>query len=616
MKQKSPKSSKDYSLIAVLLLTGSYILLGGVIFYQLSYDLVSGRLQAQLSQIVSGNTAQIIDEGGLLRSVTDRTEGASVNSLQQQMQNQQLQIQQQQQDLQNQIQQQQQAIQTSIDETLVRPRLELNTDLLRSLQVQENDISENQRRINERFQSTQRQIEESRQQLDITQERLQESVRDIPTQDSSKSSQSNSSSSSSSVSDGESLRNIQDLSRVIEEIEVEQEERKSSIVQRLEESSSSAINEVREIEQSLPERLEGAQEATNQESQLSQVQQRIVRRPLSQEEVTRILEDENLSEDAREVIREVSTKTDDVVSEVDRALKRILSNTDQSLTEIEQTLDTYLDEVEQTVEARLRRDVDLSQNREEIAAQVQLLRQSIQIQKDRLIERGGEDLFRDDDGDGLSNYDENNIYGTDPQVASTAGSTRTDGQKIALGFNPLIPEDSEMDFESPKETGNIVGDLYEIASVSTTPVTSDDGREVSALTLSGEALPNSFVSVYVFSTPIVAVVKTDDQGNWTYTVKEELEDGRHEVYTASVNNTGKIIARSAPTSFVKRADAVEILRANDEGGVMNVPAVAESPDADLENRYILIGFGALVTVLLLAIIVVGYQVSQEEKRST
>lgn len=616
MKQKSPKSHKNYSLLAVLLLTGSYILLGGVIFYQLSYDLVSGRLQAQLSQIVRNDSAQIIDEGGSLRSASTRVESSNLGNINQRLEEQQAQIREQQQLIQNRVEQQQQSIRSLIDNNVLRPRLELNTELLRDLQVGESDISQSQQRINEQFEASQRQIEETRQRLEASQENLQNQAEGVRNQTPSSSSDSSSSSSSSSSSGDNRLRDIQDLSQVINEIEVEQKERKNSIINRLEESSSSAINEVREIEQSLPERLEGTQETTNQESQPSQVQQRVARRPLSEEEVTRILEDENLSDEAREVIREVSTRTDDVVSEVDRALKRILSNTDQSLSEIEQSLDTYLTEVESIVEGRLRRDVDLTQNREEIAGQVQLLRQSIQIQKDRLIERGGEDLFRDDDGDGLSNYDENNIYGTDPQSASTAGSALTDGQKIALGLNPLISEDVSMEFESPKETGNIVGDLYEIESVSTTPVTSEDGGEVNALTLSGEALPNSFVSVYVFSTPIVAVVKTDDQGNWTYTVREELEDGRHEVYTASVNNTGKIIARSAPTSFVKRAEAVEILRANDEGGAINVPAVAESPDTDLENRYILIGFVALVSVLLLAIIVVGYQVSQEEKKTS
>lgn len=598
MKQKSPKSHKDYSLIAVLLLTGSYILLGGVIFYQLSYDLVSGRLQAQLSQMITGNTAQIIDDGGALRSLSGRTESASLDSLTQQ-----LQVQQEQSRL------QQQSLTTSLNEELLKPKFELNTDLLKELQVDDSEINQIQTNLQETQlklqQDAQRQLEESKQ-------KLEEGISPIKNPDLSGngSISTDSSSSSSNTSQVDGLSNLEDLSRVIQEIESEQEQNKNSIVQELEESYSSAVNEVTqngrlglEGEEIIPQGPSGSQST-------------ITRRPLTEEEITRILEDENLSEEAREVIREVSTKTDDVVSEVDRALKRILSNTDQSLTEIEQSLETYLDEVETTVETRLQRDVDLSQNRQEIAAQVQLLRQSIQIQKDRLIERGGEDLFQDDDGDGLSNYDENNIYGTDPQVASTAGSGRTDGQKIALGFNPLVSEDVAMDFESPKETGNIVADLYEIASVATTSVITEDGREVDALTLSGQALPNSFVSVYVFSTPIVAVVKTDDQGNWSYTVKEELEDGRHEVYTASVNNTGKIIARSAPTSFVKRADAVEILRANDDSGQVNVPAVAESPDADLENRYILIGFAALVSVLLLAILVVGYQVSQEEKRST
>ncbi len=45
--------------------------------------------------------------------------------------------------------------------------------------------------------------------------------------------------------------------------------------------------------------------------------------------------------------------------------------------------------------------------------------------------------LRDSDGDGLSNHAEITIHGTDPQLADTSGDGIKDGDKVALGLDPL-----------------------------------------------------------------------------------------------------------------------------------------------------------------------------------
>ncbi|MBN1328417.1 MAG: hypothetical protein JXA54_02980 [Candidatus Heimdallarchaeota archaeon] len=53
--------------------------------------------------------------------------------------------------------------------------------------------------------------------------------------------------------------------------------------------------------------------------------------------------------------------------------------------------------------------------------------------------------FFDTDLDGLSNEDEINIYGTNPNIADTDGDLLDDGQEIVLGLDPLNPdEDSDL----------------------------------------------------------------------------------------------------------------------------------------------------------------------------
>lgn len=50
------------------------------------------------------------------------------------------------------------------------------------------------------------------------------------------------------------------------------------------------------------------------------------------------------------------------------------------------------------------------------------------------------DLAGDDDGDGLSNGDENDL-GTDPNVADTDGDGYSDGEEVDGGLDPLDPDD-------------------------------------------------------------------------------------------------------------------------------------------------------------------------------
>lgn len=54
----------------------------------------------------------------------------------------------------------------------------------------------------------------------------------------------------------------------------------------------------------------------------------------------------------------------------------------------------------------------------------------------------------DTDGDGLTDYDEEHIYGTDPGDADTDNDGINDGDEISNGTNPLVAEHEERDFLS------------------------------------------------------------------------------------------------------------------------------------------------------------------------
>lgn len=167
---------------------------------------------------------------------------------------------------------------------------------------------------------------------------------------------------------------------------------------------------------------------------------------------------------------------------------------------------------------------------------------------------GGE---ADPDRDGITNNEEYRL-GSSPTNPDSDQDGFLDGDEIKNGFDPLksSPGDKsdKMIFENPKESGETKADLYKVEKVELVDLESGKG-----LKLEGKALPNTYITIYIYSDPVVLTVKTDENGNWSYVLDKGVEDGDHQVYVAVTDNTGKITAKSQPVAFVKTAQAANII---------------------------------------------------------
>lgn len=175
----------------------------------------------------------------------------------------------------------------------------------------------------------------------------------------------------------------------------------------------------------------------------------------------------------------------------------------------------------------------------------------------------------DSDRDGISDYDEDNIYKTDPNNPDTDGDGYSDGSEILGGYDPLDPDlQGRIIYEDPRERGEIRAEFFAVAAITTVKTLAPEepsqgmmATEVvpaKKIEFKGKGLPNSFVTLYIFSTPIVVTVRTDDEGNWEYVLDKELEDGSHELHVAMTDDTGKILAKGSPIPFVKTAQAITV----------------------------------------------------------
>src|SRR3990167_2188454 len=221
----------------------------------------------------------------------------------------------------------------------------------------------------------------------------------------------------------------------------------------------------------------------------------------------------------------------------------------------------------------------------------------------------------DTDGDGVSDKEEIRL-GANPEAADTDKDGFLDGDEIKNGFDPLKfsvgDKSDKIVFESPqKVVANAVDEPEKKVSdkrfrVDTVDLVDTGNAGKKATRFSGKALPNMFITLYIYSDPIIVTVKTDAEGNWTYDLDKELPDGDHEIFVAVTDNVGKISAQSEALPFVKTAQAVAIKPA--------AAAAAEalqnaSPLDRSRTEFIIMAIVIALSFLGIALVVIGRKAS-------
>lgn len=265
------------------------------------------------------------------------------------------------------------------------------------------------------------------------------------------------------------------------------------------------------------------------------------------------------SKSFQELREKISDKQQQLSSDVRKVLT---TNTppEKQVTELDTIVQSSFRDIEALIKAETGVSVSLDAPARPVVEQIV---QSVPALKEEIanVRSGaGLSLYADSDKDGVSDFDEVNIYETDPKNPYTGGSSLTDGERILVGLDARTSSATFVPVESPIVTGLETRNIFQvekIESIAVSAPTLEKQEPTQALVFSGKALPNSFVTLYIFSTPIVVTVKTDSEGKWHYTLDKELENGAHELHVAMVNNEGRIIAKSPPVPFVKTAEAVE-----------------------------------------------------------
>lgn len=325
--------------------------------------------------------------------------------------------------------------------------------------------------------------------------------------------------------------------------------------------------------------------------------------------VTRQNTAEELPDEDLEKVRNVLESYQD---EINAELQRLASATRMKDAASVEKIKTRLNELKRTIATSRLDEADQTRLtntiNEYVDKAVVRVERDVEKMEKVITERTQEKAVTDADKDGISDYDEVNIYSTDPYSADSDNDGFQDGAEILNGYNPKdAVAEVPIAYESPKEAGIVREDILKIDAVLSAAKNEPTAETVPAAIISGKGLPNSFVTLYIFSTPIVVTLKTDTEGSWIYRFDKELEDGAHEVYVGVTDNAGKIVAKSQPFSFVKEAEAFTATDA--------APVVEEVPTRSFASQYMVyLVLSISVVAIGLVLILLGLHLDATPKR--
>ncbi|MFH1656782.1 MAG: Ig-like domain-containing protein [Candidatus Nealsonbacteria bacterium] len=311
--------------------------------------------------------------------------------------------------------------------------------------------------------------------------------------------------------------------------------------------------------------------------------------------------DEILNGDNEDVKIQIYQQTQDLSQKAQGDINNIL-NTNQGQEQVKELINQDIERIINLIrDTSDSEEAEILELREEKQENIDKLIDKVQeiLKKQEEVEIEKQELFvNDSDGDGISDKEEIRLK-TNPLSVDSDQDGFLDGTEIALGYDPLNPSPADkIKYEDPKEKKIEVSEKYKVEKVEL--VSLEEKPEEKVLKIEGKAPPYSFVTIYIYSLPIVVVTKADANGNWQYILDKPLDDGQHQVYATVTNNVGEIDEKSESFDFAKTGEKVfRIFASQGEAQVA-------SPVQEFKSSFIILIISTIIFVLGIAFISIGF----------
>ncbi|OGM20118.1 hypothetical protein A2714_00970 [Candidatus Woesebacteria bacterium RIFCSPHIGHO2_01_FULL_38_9] len=156
--------------------------------------------------------------------------------------------------------------------------------------------------------------------------------------------------------------------------------------------------------------------------------------------------------------------------------------------------------------------------------------------------------------------------------------------KDQLNFLPPPPEQVPYLEEAP--------DIVNFSDVQQETQTVKSQNYGGKVVFSGKAPPNSSVTIYIYSDPIVVTTKTDENGDWIYELEQPLSGEKHVAYATVKTTSGKIV-KSTVFDFTVIAAEEDL-----QNRLINEAELSQDSGRKLITTAFLLVGGALILLMI------------------
>lgn len=379
------------------------------------------------------------------------------------------------------------------------------------------------------------------------------------------------------------------LKQEIEALEKGIEKKEEAIKEKEEESKEKVKMEAVEKKEEVGAKVEAIVEKTKEEKKIEKEIEKQEKEKKQTEEKIKEVEKElkELPEKPLPELKQDKEERLQAHQEQKAELERKIESSQKGLEEVKKVKQELKSEVIEKVK---------TEKQGEVKRTIEELETSVSKEEKAKIELV-EKLAQDSDEDGIPDKEEIRL-GTDPFNPDSDGDGFLDGVEMVEGFNPKDPSPADkIVYQDPRKVKPQKADIYKVERIEKTTLPTGQA----GLKLEGKGLPNSFVTIYVFSLPTVLVTKTDGNGYWEYILDKPLADGQHTVYATVTNNHGAIEARSESFVFVVSGEKLFRIFQAPEAQVVSPAQVLQRSFAILVAAVIVFGIGVALTLIGLSI---------------
>lgn len=210
----------------------------------------------------------------------------------------------------------------------------------------------------------------------------------------------------------------------------------------------------------------------------------------------------------------------------------------------------------ETVAQRVGRDTSVPSVMNLFALRFHALEKAVTERESGFTASSNNLFSKDSDKDGISDYDELRVYNLNATAADTDMDGVLDGVEVLVGRDPNLSDLTSFAFleQNIEETNS--EEVVSISSVQPLVYKQQGSSEdLVFAVVRGKSIPNSFVYIFNYVESTVGVIKTNEAGEFLYTLEKNLNDGSQEFIAVLVDNSGNVVTNSGKYSFVKTTNS-------------------------------------------------------------